>query len=314
MFFLSLRVGWRSDKGLLRHLAYAVEAMVLASWCRQDQIDHIHAHFGTNPAAVAMFASMIADVPFSFTAHGSEEFEKAPLLYLEEKLKRCSFAVCVSSFGKSQLMRWSPFQLWGKIHVIHCGLDAQFFSELPSSIPDTNRFVCIGRLGEHKAQLILVRAIERLKKEGVLCRVVLVGDGPMRSRIEQLIAELGLRDQIQITGWASGDRVKEELRASRAMILPSFSENMPVVIMEAMALGRPVISTYIAGIPELVEPTVNGWLVPSSDEQALADAIRLALATDVQTLEKMAAQGRKKIEKHHDATVEAQKLVELFAS
>src|ERR1017187_1021103 len=120
---LAAKIGWRSDRGTLRHLAYAAEAIVLANWCRREAIQHLHAHFGTNPAVIAMLASQLSGIPYSFTAHGSEEFEKAPLLSLDEKLLRASFAVCVSSFGRSQLMRWSPPDQWPKIKLVHCGVD-----------------------------------------------------------------------------------------------------------------------------------------------------------------------------------------------
>ena len=136
----------------------------------------------------------------------------------------------------------------------------------------------MGRLGEHKGQLILVEAVHRLRDAGVYCEVVLAGDGPMRPQVEAAIQRASLERQITITGWVPGERVMAEIAASRALVLPSFSENMPVVIMESLALGRPVISTYIAGIPELVQPGKSGWLVPSGDDVTLAEALREALA------------------------------------
>ncbi len=312
MLRLALTIGWRSDRGLLRHLAYAAEAAVLAEWCRRDKVEHLHAHFGTNSAAIAMLASVIGGIPYSFTAHGSEEFEKAPLLALDEKLRRAAFAVCVSSFGRSQLMRWSPPELWGKIALVHCGLDAAFIAAEASPPPDAPRFVCVGRLGEHKAQLILVEAVRLLRERGVFCSIVMVGDGPMRPLVEQAIQTANLADRITITGWAPGERVQEEIVAARALILPSFSENMPVVIMEAMALGRPVISTYIAGIPELVVPGSTGWLAPSSDAMALADAMQEALNASTEQLRTLGEAARARVRARHDGLNEAKKLVALF--
>ena len=253
------------------------EAIVLANWCQRDRIQHIHAHFGTNSAAIAMLASQLSTIPYSFTAHGSEEFEKAPLLSLDVKLGNAAFAVCVSSFGRSQLMRWSAPDQWRKIAVVHCGVDASFLNVALPKPTLAPRLVCVGRLGEHKAQLVLIAAARRLRDSGAKFEIVLVGDGPMRPLVEEAIREGGLANQIFITGWVSGERVKSEIIAARTLVLPSFSENMPVVIMEAMALGRPVISTYIAGIPELVQPDKTGWLVPASDELALANAMGEAL-------------------------------------
>jgi glycosyltransferase involved in cell wall biosynthesis len=312
MLQLALRMGWRSDRGVLRHMAYALEAVVLADWCERDRVEHLHAHFGTNSAAIAMLASQLSGIPYSFTAHGSEEFEKAPLLSLDEKLHRSAFAVCVSSFGRSQLMRWSSPEQWGKIALVHCGLDESFFQPQVTEPPVAPRFVCVGRLGEHKAQLVLVDAVRRLRDDGVRCELVLAGDGPMRPRVEAAVRHAGLESQVSITGWVPSERVRAEINAARAMVLPSFSENMPVVIMEAMALGRPVISTYIAGIPELVQAGTTGWLVPSSDAAALAEAMREALALPTERLAAMGAEGRARVIDRHNASKEARKLEQLF--
>ena len=312
MVGLAIKIGLRSDRGLLRHFAYVVEATMLADWSTHDDVQHLHAHFGTNSAAIAMLASQISGIPYSFTAHGSEEFEKAPLLSLDEKLSRAAFAVCVSSFGRSQLMRWSPADQWSKIVLVHCGVDGSFLDAPLQTPPSAPRFVCVGRLGEHKAQLILVGAVRRLRELGIHCEVVFAGDGPMRRQVEAAIRNASLEHQISITGWIPTERVKAEILASRALVLPSFSENMPVVIMEAMALGRPVISTYIAGIPELVLPEVNGWLVPAGDEVALAEALRQAIAAPDEQMAAMGAAGRARIIKYHDSLNEAKKLKSLF--
>jgi colanic acid/amylovoran biosynthesis glycosyltransferase len=309
---LAIKIGWRSDRGILRHLGYMAEALVLADWCRRDAIQHLHAHFGTNSAAIAMLAWRLSGIPYSFTAHGPDEFERATLLSLDVKLEHAAFVVCVSAFGRSQYMRWTPPDLWQKIVVVHCGLDRPFFDgqlHPPSLNP---RFVCVGRLSEQKAQSVLVAAVRRLRDEGVHCEVVLAGDGPMRKLIEDDIRRAGLQSQVTITGWVSGDRVKAEISAARALVLPSFAENMPVVIMEAFALGRPVISTYIAGIPELVKTHETGWLVPAGDEIALAEVMRDALNLSVEKLATMGAVGRAHVIEQHDSLREATKLKGLF--
>jgi colanic acid/amylovoran biosynthesis glycosyltransferase len=308
----ALLMGWRSDRGILRHLAYVAEAAVLANWCRRDRIQHIHAHFGTNSAAIAMFASRFSGIPYSFTAHGPEEFEKAGLLSLPIKLQRAAFAVCVSSFGRSQLMRLVPPEQWPKIAVVHCGLDNVFLAPGKHPVPSTPRFVCVARLSQEKAQLVLISAARVLREAGVHCEIVLAGDGPMRKDIEYAIRNAGLEATITVTGWIPGECVRAEIAASRALVLPSFSENMPVVIMEAMALGRPAISTYVAGIPELIRPEKTGWLVPAGDEIALAQAMREALNATVEQLAAMGAEGRRHILNEHDALQEAKKLKALM--
>ena len=292
-FFAALRtsfqIGWRSDRGVALHIAYLAEAAVLASWARRDRVQHLHAHFGTNSTAIAMLVKQLSGLPFSFTAHGPEEFEKAQWLHLQAKLEMSEFAVCVSQFGRSQLMRWSRPDLWPKIQLVHCGLDDKFLAAPPPPLPQEPRLTCVGRLSIEKAQLVLVGAVRRLRDEGLPIKVTLLGDGPMRQRIEEAIRAAKLEDAVTLLGWASGDRVKQEISNSRALVLPSFAENLPVVIMEAMALGRPVISTYVAGIPELVEPGKTGWLAPAGDEAALALAIRAVVETPTAALAAMGA-------------------------
>ena len=309
---LAIKIGRYSDRGLLRHFAYLAEAAVLAYWCRRDTAQHIHAHFGTNSAAIAMLASQISGIPYSFTAHGSEEFIKAAWLSLDLKLEHAAFAVCVSAFGRSQLMLWSRPDQWRKIAIVHCGLDSAFFKGAIHPPPPAPRLVCVGRLDENKAQIILVAAARRLHDAGIHCEIVLVGDGPMRHHVEDAIRRAGLQREVTITGWVSGDRVKAEIEAARILVLPSLSENMPVVIMEALAMGRPVISTYVAGIPELVQPGKTGWLIPAGDEVALAEVMREALATPMEHLATMGLAGRVHIIEHHDTLKEAVKLKKLF--
>ena len=160
----------------------------------------------------------------------------------------------------------------------------------------------------------MLEAANLLAVQGLEFKLVLVGDGPLRSDIEKQILQLGLQNHIEITGWASGDRVQQEILASRAMVLPSFAEGLPVVIMEALALNRPVISTYVAGIPELVEPGVCGWLVPPGSAEALAVAMRAVLESPLEKLEQMGKTGAERVAQQHNVDLEAKKLVALFES
>ncbi len=248
-------MGFRSERGLWRHFAYVLEAAVLAAWCEDERVEHIHAHFGSNSAAIAMFAARLAGISYSFTAHGPSEFETATQQSFDEKLRHAAFAVSVSSYGRAQLMRYTGPDQWAKIALVHCGLDEAFLRDEPTECPAARRLVCVGRLCAEKAQQVLVGAAKRLSDAGESFEVVLAGDGPTRGSIETAIKEAGLKNVVKLIGWASGERVKAEMLAARAMILPSFAENLPVVIMEAMALGRPVISTYIAGNPR----TCRDW-------------------------------------------------------
>ena len=311
---LTFKVGWHSERGIILHLAYLAEACVLLNWFSEQGIAHVHAHFGTNSTTVAMLCRVLGGPTYSFTVHGPEEFDKATILSLEEKIKRSTFVAAVSSFGKSQLFRWCDRTLWSKIHVIHCGVDAAFLAHPHVPIPAAPRLVCIGRLSEQKGHLLLLEAANLLAVAGLDFKLVFVGDGPLRSDIEKQIAQYGLQKHIEITGWASSDQVREQLLASRAMVLPSFAEGLPVVIMESLALNRPVISTYVAGIPELVEPGVCGWLVPPGSAEVLAVAMRAALEAPLEKLEEMGKAGAERVAQQHNVDLEAKKLVALFES
>lgn len=311
-FALAVRIGWRSDRGLLRHLVYLVEACHLLRELEAREADHVHAHFGTNPATVAMLCRELGGPPYSFTVHGPEEFDKPEFLALGEKIRRAEFVAGVSSFGRSQLYRHCGPEQWRKVKVVHCGVDRTFVDASHVPVPPAPRLACVGRLCEQKGQLLLVEAAARLAREGLDFQLVLVGDGELRGAIEERIAAHGLERRVVITGWASGERVREELLASRAMVLPSFAEGLPVVIMEALALGRPVISTYVAGIPELVTPGECGWLVPAGAIEPLVDAMREALVAPAERLDAMGRVGRERVRARHDGQRIARSLGELF--
>jgi colanic acid/amylovoran biosynthesis glycosyltransferase len=314
---LTLKMGWRSEQGVLKHLAYLAEACVLLIWLAETEVTHVHAHFGTNSTTVAMLCRMLGGPPFSFTVHGPEEFDKVEAIALPQKIEQAAFVVAISSFGRSQLYRWTRPEQWSKIRVVHCGVDANFLAIAPTPIPDQPRFVCVGRLSEQKGQLLLIEAAKRLAEEGLSFELVLVGDGELRSPIEALIDRYQLQDQVKITGWANTTEVRKHLLNAKVMVLPSFAEGLPVVLMEALALRRPVISTYIAGIPELVENKLGdnntcGWLITPGSIEALVVAMRSALLTPQDKLEHMGQVGFERVALNHNIDLEAGKLAILF--
>ncbi|PSB05117.1 glycosyltransferase family 4 protein [Merismopedia glauca] len=307
-----IKIGLSAEKGILFNLIYFLEACVLFQWVTEAEIDHIHVHFGTNSATVAMLSRLLGGPTYSFTVHGPEEFDKPQALCLKEKIENASLVIGVSSFGKSQLFRWCGYKHWSKIHVVHCGLDEMFLSQSYVPLPHEPRFVCIGRLSEQKGHLLLVEAVSQLASEGLKFKVILVGDGYLREQIEFLIETLGLKDYIEITGWATNLEVRQQILNSQVMVIPSFAEGLPVVIMEAFALSRPVISTHIAGIPELVKTRKSGWLVTPGSSEALASAMREAIHLPLAELAQMGKTGAEAVAKEHNINHEAQKLVKLF--
>jgi colanic acid/amylovoran biosynthesis glycosyltransferase len=313
---LTIEVGNLSDRGIFLHFAYLAEACVLSKWLTDSKAQHLHAHFGTNSTTVAMLTRELGGPTFSFTAHGPEEFDAIEGLSLPRKIQRAKFVVAISAFGYAQLCRCSPPREWSKIRIIRCGVDASFLNSLETISPtgsDNNKFVCVGRLESQKGHLQLIEAVAALVADGKDILVTLVGDGSMRPIIEQRIRELRVEKNFHLAGWLSNSQVRSEILASRALVLSSFAEGLPVVIMEALALGRPVISTWVAGIPELVEPGKSGWLVPAGDSASLKTALREALETDPAKLAAMGAEGRRWVMENHDSTAEARKLAALFA-
>jgi colanic acid/amylovoran biosynthesis glycosyltransferase len=309
---LTMRIAKHSDRGRLRHLAYLCEACVLTRWLITDNVSHIHAHFGTNSTAIAMLCHILGGPTYSFTAHGPEEFDKAHLLALSEKIKRAEFVVAVCDFGRSQLMRHCPHEQWKKIKVVRCGLDAELLQSRFLDVPEAARLVSVGRLSEQKGQLMLLDAATRLVAEGCKFTLTLIGDGEMRREVQALIEQNGLQNTVELLGWQTSAQVRDAIVASRAMVIPSFAEGLPVVLMEAMALRRPVISTYIAGIPELVLDAVNGILVPAGSVDSLVDAMRAVLTSPTALLSRMGREGHSRVSRCHDAMVEAGKLASLF--
>ncbi|MEQ6248523.1 glycosyltransferase family 4 protein [Sulfitobacter sp. HNIBRBA3233] len=310
---LALSCGKRSEAGIVKHLIYLAEAAHVAQICAAAGVTHAHAHFGTNAAAVAMLCNALGGPSYSFTVHGPEEYDAPRALSLGEKVTRSKFTVAISSFGRSQLARWAGPAHWDRIEVVHCGIDPARFPD-PSPLPEgPPRFVAIGRFVEQKGQLIALDALEALNRAVPGAHLTLIGDGEMRPEIEARIDALGLTAQVTLTGWVDEARILEELGAAHALLMPSFAEGLPMVIMEAMAAGRLVIATYIAGIPELVQTGETGWLVPAGDAAALATAMQELADLAPARRDEMAKAARARALARHDIDREAAKLAALMA-
>ena len=317
-FLAALRQAWRwgrrSDRGRLLNLVYFVEACILLRLLRRESVEHLHAHFGTNSTSVAMLCRLLGGPTFSFTVHGPEEFDKPEFLHLSDKIGCAAFTAAISQFGRSQLLRQCAYEQWSKVRIVRCGVDAEFHAAEPTPPVAEPRLVCIARLHEQKGLPILIDAAARLVDRGVRFHLQIIGDGPLRAVLERRIADLGLQDSVELAGWMSGAEVREALLASRAMVLPSFAEGLPVVIMEALALHRPVVSTYVAGIPELVQDGVCGRLVPAGSVAALADAMQDVLSASVEQLAAWGAEGARRTREQHNAATEAAELARLMES
>lgn len=307
-----LTMNRRSDRGIVRHFAYLFEAARLMKDMARRGIGHVHVHFGTNAATVARLAFLLGGPTFSLTIHGPDEFDAPVGFSIKEKVADARFVCAITDYCASQLMRWSAYADWEKIARVHCTVPDSWFAEALPMQEGSRQFVCVGRLSAQKGQLLLLEATRKVLDSGADCRVVLVGDGEMRAEVERAIARLGLEKNVVLAGWQTEAQVRGHLAASRALVLPSFAEGLPMVLMEAMAMQRPVVTTYITGIPELVHHGEHGWKVPPGNVDALAAAMTKALEAPGSQLAEMGAAGAMAVRTRHNVATETAKLDRLF--
>lgn len=306
---VALRLWRNAREGFGRHAAYLLQGVYFKQQAARSSAMHVHTHFATNATAIALLSHMLGGPGYSFTAHGPDEFENTDRLSFDLKMRHAKFIVAISSFGRVQLVRASHWRHWPKIEIVHCGLALGDFTPAPN--PGNQVLVNVARFNSQKGLLLIPAAVAAVKDEFPGLKVVLIGDGEERAALQAEIARHGVAGQIELRGWQSNVEVRRALAESRALLLPSFAEGLPVVIMEAFALARPVISTYIAGIPELVDLSC-GWLAPAGDVSALAVAIRDALSADPQRLADMGDEARRRCAARHDVSASARKLKSLF--
>lgn len=295
-------------RGSALALVYLVEAAYLARSLRARGVQLLHNHIAENSATVAMLASSLSGIPFSMTVHGPGIFYDPRKWALATKIERAAFTVCITSFCKSQCMVFADQAYFDKLHVVRCSVTKEFTGAVALPIPAAPRLVCVGRLCPEKGMLLLVQAVARYVAGGGRVELRFIGDGPSRRPIEQLIARHGLQDAVTLLGWQGSDVVRREIEASRALVLPSFAEGLPIVIMEALALGRPVVTTRIAGIPELVVDGDNGWLVAAGSVDELVTAIDAVANAPAADLAAMGQRGVQAVRSLHHLDTEIDKL------
>lgn len=310
---LALAMSKNSTRAWPYHLIYLAHACKIMTWIAESNITHLHAHFGTNPAEIVALVHVMGGPPFSYTAHGSEVFEAPKNHALPLKAQYASAVVTSCAYIGSQMMYHILYALWSKVHLVHCGLEPSASTSAPAAIPERPVFLSVGRFSPEKGHLVLLEAFTALRLNHPDAQLVLAGDGPMRDVLERQIHEKGLEDAVRITVWVTSDQVREELRKARALVHPSFIEGLPVAIMEAMAEHRPVISSYIAGIPELVKDGTTGWLVPAGQVTELTNALSACAALSQKEIQAMGDAGFERVRERHAIAPQAAKLRALFA-
>jgi glycosyltransferase involved in cell wall biosynthesis len=280
----ALRLDHSSPRATLYALYYLAEALILGNWLRLRGHAHFHVHFGGPVATVGMLTSAAWRIPYSMTIHGPEEFYHVDKLCLQQKVEKSRFVLCISDHCRSQLMRLTKPEQWDKFHVVRLGVDPHIFSPNPDVKGDRSvvEVICVGRLVPDKGHLVLLRAFSRLLSRGCKLRLRIVGDGTERRRLDSFILENGLRDSVILEGALNHEDTRRVFAQADIFVLASFAEGLPVALMEAMAMEIPCVSTYIAGIPELIRSEVDGLLVPASSEEALVEALsRLIMDADL---------------------------------
>jgi colanic acid/amylovoran biosynthesis glycosyltransferase len=318
---LALRSGDRSPRSLVWQVFYLVEAVRLSVLLRKARIRHVHVHFANNAADVARLAThlMTAIDParpatWSLAMHGPTEFMDVTRFDLAAKVRSAAFVACISDYARSQLMTLVEPDHWPKLSVVHMGVDTRHFpsyaDERAARPAGPVRVLFVGRLVPEKGVPVLLDAVEELARRGCAVQVRVAGDSPLRERLQDE-ASLRFGDTVTFLGPVSPDDLPELYGWADVFCLPSFAEGVPVVLMEAMATGLPVVTTAIAGIPELVRNGDTGVLVPAGRADLVADAIQ-SLAADRERRRQLGAAGRALVLADYDAHSAAQHLLPLL--
>jgi colanic acid/amylovoran biosynthesis glycosyltransferase len=313
-----------SPEFLAKGLAVLPWAVEIAETMRRQRVRHIHAHYGTHPALVAMLAAKILGISFSFTVHAHDLFVNTTML--AEKVRAARFVVPISDYNRACLQRLAGPLPDSRLPIVRCGIDLEaypFRSALEGSYAASGngRILAVGSLQEYKGHDRLIRACALLRDQrpDQVFQCDIVGEGHLRPQLEGLIAALQLQDRVRLLGGQDHQAVRRLMEQASVLVLPSVvsrsgqMEGLPVTLMEAMAVGTPVVATRLSGIPELVRDGDTGLLVPPDDPGAIRDAV-LACWSDPAAAADRARRGRTLVEQEHDLRLNVEKLSDLFAA
>ncbi|WP_375491208.1 glycosyltransferase [uncultured Jatrophihabitans sp.] len=301
-----------------RRFFYLLEALALVRELSARNIRHIHVHLANNAADVAHLAVAMGrhvdghPATWSLSVHGPNELSDIRAYNLRRKVSSALFTSCISDYCRSQILMLLPASRWGDVHVVRMGIDPARFGHIDrAQRPETSptRVLFVGRLVAEKAPQMLVEAIARLPLGEFELRIV--GGGPLADQLASDIITNGLEDYVELRGAVNQDEILAQYEWADVFCLPSFAEGLPVVIMEAMSTGLPVISTQIAGIPELVRDGRTGSLVPPGDLDALVEALRAMRSWT--TRQALSSDAAALVMQNHTATINAARLADIFS-
>ncbi len=308
----AIKIGKWDLKKNLYGFFYFVEAIVIGAWMYRQHAQHLHIHLGTAASTVGLIVHRTFGYQFSITIHGPQDFYEVPNYYLAEKIQAAHFICCIGYFTRSQLMVFSAPHHWPKLEISRLGVDPTIFT--PRShrpISDSCELLCIGRMVPEKGQWVLVQVVMKLLSQGIAVRLRLVGDGPERIPLATEVQRQHCEQAIIFEGAVNQDRILEFYQTADIFVLASFAEGIPVVLMEAMMMEIPCITTCITGIPELIQHDTEGLLIAPSDEIGLAEAI-LTLINDPQKRQTLGHNGRRKILQNYELKSNTEKLAQIF--
>lgn len=297
--------------GMRYALFYLVEALLLGDWMLRRGCTHLHVHFGGSVATVGMLTSIAWKIPYSLTLHGPEEFYDVGPSFLGKKLGQAKFVTCISHFCRSQAYKIAPVASWGKFEVCRLGVRTKVFVPAPETQRETLHIVSVGRLHPAKGQMILLGAFRELLNQGLEIRLSIVGDGEGRGALKEFIVAKGMSESVTLHGALNHPATRALLGTADLFVLPSFAEGVPVALMEAMSMEIACISTFVAGIPELIETGKEGLLVPPSSQPDLARAMA-TLVTDSALRAQLAKAGRAKVLSSYDLYTNIETLSGVF--
>ena len=259
----------------VRHLAYVVQGVRLAREMARDALQHVHVHMANNGAAIAMMACAYdRRRSYSLSIHGSDEFFHVDTCALGPKVANARFVRCISNFCRAQIMAWSHPSCWDRLHIVHCGVDPDLYKPSQAQRLGCLRLLTVGRLHPIKGYELLLRACALLAKEGLAWELNLVGDGPLLAHLQGLADLLGIQDRVIFSGAIGQDQIGAHFDRADVMVVSSFMEGIPVVLMEAMSKRLAVVTTQVGGIVELVRNGIDGIYASPGSVESLANAIR----------------------------------------
>mgnify|MGYP005837720585 CR=1 FL=1 len=272
--------------------------------------ERIHCHFATTAHDLGLYPSVLTGLPYSFTAHFHDIYFKLPANY-RTFFERASQVITISHYNKNFLRDELGIPA-DKIHIIRCGINPDYFRPDPSAPKDID-ILCVARLHPLKGLPYLIEACRKLRERGREINCVIIGEGAERENLEGLIKEQGLEGVVTLAGLKTQREVREYIRRARVVTLPSSSEGLGVVLMEALASEVPVVASRVLGVPELVEDGVNGFLTEPGDTDALADRFERLLA-DPELRRRLGAAGRRKVQRQFHLATEVAKLRGLWGA